>query len=200
MKAKEFIDKYESYCPQELSMEGDISGLQIGSLDKTIKRLMVTLDVRENTVAEAVEKGVDLIVTKHAPIFRPLKDLTSSPRNDILLELVKHDIAVYVSHTNIDIVPDGLNDWFCDLLGIKDREILTPTSDGYGIGRVGSIGPQSLEDLAQKVKSVTMEPIQLLAEWLSVVAVAKASIRMPLLRGHKSISRVTFIIIPPRIC
>lgn len=56
MKAKEFIDKYESYCPQELSMEGDISGLQIGSLDKTIKRLMVTLDVRENTVAEAVEK------------------------------------------------------------------------------------------------------------------------------------------------
>lgn len=154
MKAKEFIDKYESYCPQELSMEGDISGLQIGSLDKTIKRLMVTLDVRENTVAEAVEKGVDLIVTKHAPIFRPLKDLTSSPRNDILLELVKHDIAVYVSHTNIDIVPDGLNDWFCDLLGIKDREILTPTSDGYGIGWVGSIGPQSLEDLAQKVKSV----------------------------------------------
>ncbi|WP_019774330.1 Nif3-like dinuclear metal center hexameric protein, partial [Streptococcus sobrinus] len=61
MKAKEFIDKYESYCSQELSMEGDISGLQIGSLDKTIKRLMVTLDVRENTVAEAVEKGVDLI-------------------------------------------------------------------------------------------------------------------------------------------
>ena len=31
---------------------------------------------------------------------------------------------------------------------------MTPTSDGYGIGRVGSIGPQSLEDLAQKVKSV----------------------------------------------
>lgn len=154
MKAKEFIDKYESYCPQELSMEGDISGLQIGSLDKTIKRLMVTLDVRENTVAEAVEKGVDLIVTKHAPIFRPLKDLTSSPRNDILLELVKHDIAVYVSHTNIDIVPDGLNDWFCDLLAIEDREILTPTTDGYGIGRVGNIRPQSLEDLALNVKSV----------------------------------------------
>ncbi len=153
MKAREFIDKYESYCPQELSMEGDISGLQVGSLDKVIKKVMVTLDVRENTVAEAIKNGVDLIITKHAPIFRPLKDLTSSPRTDILLDLVKHDIAVYVSHTNIDIVPDGLNDWFCDLLTIEDREILTPTTDGYGIGRVGNIRPQSLEDLALNVKS-----------------------------------------------
>ncbi|MGT2894457.1 Nif3-like dinuclear metal center hexameric protein [Streptococcus downei] len=154
MKAREFIDKYESYCPQELSMEGDISGLQVGSLDKVIKKVMVTLDVRENMVAEAIKNGVDLIITKHALIFRPLKDLTSSPRTDILLELVKHDIAVYVSHTNIDIVPDGLNDWFCDLLAIEDREILTPTTDGYGIGRVGNIRPQSLEDLALNVKSV----------------------------------------------
>lgn len=135
-------------------MEGDISGLQVGSLDKVIKKVMVTLDVRENTVAEAIKNGVDLIITKHAPIFRPLKDLTSSPRTDILLDLVKHDVAVYVSHTNIDIVPDGLNDWFCDLLAIEDREILTPTTDGYGIGRVGNIRPQSLEDLALNVKSV----------------------------------------------
>ena len=71
MKAREFIDKYESYCPQELSMEGDISGLQVGSLDKVIKKVMVTLDVRENTVAEAIKNGVDLIITKHAPIFVP---------------------------------------------------------------------------------------------------------------------------------
>ncbi|MGT2930533.1 Nif3-like dinuclear metal center hexameric protein [Streptococcus dentasini] len=153
MKASDFIAKYESYCPQNLSMEGDISGLQLGSLDKTIKRVMVTLDVRETTVTEAIARNVDMIVTKHAPIFRPLKDLVSSPRTDILLELVKHDISVYVSHTNIDVVPDGLNDWFCDLLEIEDTEVLTPTVDGYGIGRVGNIRPLSLEELALKVKS-----------------------------------------------
>ena len=62
----------------------------------------------ENTVAEAIEKGVDLIIAKHAPIFRPVKDLVSSPDRDILLDLVKHDITVYVSHTNIDVVNDGL--------------------------------------------------------------------------------------------
>ena len=56
------------------------------------------------TTAEAIEKGVDLIIAKHAPIFRPVKDLVSSPDRDILLDLVKHDIAVYVSHTNIDMM------------------------------------------------------------------------------------------------
>ena len=141
MLASELIKTYEEFCPQELSMEGDVVGLQIGSLDKEIQKVMVTLDVRENTVAEAIEKGVDLIIAKHAPIFRPVKDLVSSPDRDILLDLVKHDIAVYVSHTNIDVVDDGLNDWFCDLLDIK-------------IGRLGDIVPQTIEELALKVKSV----------------------------------------------
>jgi len=59
MLASELIKTYEEFCPQELSMEGDVVGLQIGSLDKEIQKVMVTLDVRENTVAEAIEKGVD---------------------------------------------------------------------------------------------------------------------------------------------
>lgn len=62
MLASELIKTYEEFCPQELSMEGDVVGLQIGSLDKEIQKVMVTLDVRENTVAEAIEKGVDLIM------------------------------------------------------------------------------------------------------------------------------------------
>ena len=121
MLASELIKSYESFCPQELSMEGDVVGLQIG---------------------------------KHAPIFRPVKDLVSSPDRDILLDLVKNDIAVYVSHTNIDVVDDGLNDWFCDLLDIKKTTYLTETADKQGIGRVGDIVPQTIEELALKVKSV----------------------------------------------
>lgn len=152
MKASEIIARYEVYCPRELSMEGDISGLQIGTLDKDVKRVMIALDVRETTVAEVIEKGVDLIIVKHAPIFKPLKDLVATAQNQIYIDLVRHDIAVYVSHTNIDIVPDGLNDWFCELLEIKDTDILTPTADGYGIGRIGKIEEQTFSDFALKVK------------------------------------------------
>ncbi|MDY4760642.1 Nif3-like dinuclear metal center hexameric protein [Streptococcus thoraltensis] len=153
MLAKALIDRYEIYCPPEFSMEGDVVGLQIGSLDKDIKKVMVTLDVRENTVAEAIAKEVDLIITKHAPIFKDIKDLVSSPQRDILLNLVKNDIAVYVSHTNIDIIPNGLNDWFCQMLGIENTEPLFLTADQEGIGRIGDIPEQSLEDFAKKVKN-----------------------------------------------
>lgn len=152
MLAKELIERYERYCPPELSMEGDVVGLQIGTLDKDIKKVMVTLDVRENTVAEAIAEGVDLIITKHAPIFKGIKDLVSSPQRDILLDLVKHDIAVYVSHTNIDMISDGLNDWFCEILGIEHTEPLSLTTNQVGIGRVGEISEQTLEDFAKKIK------------------------------------------------
>ena len=164
LKASDIIARYESFCPKELSLEGDVAGLQIGTLDKEVKRVMVTLDVRENVVAEAIANQVDLIITKHAPIFKGVKDLVASPQRNILLDLVRHDIAVYVSHSNIDVVPNGLNDWFCECLGIFDTEPLSPTKDGFGIGRIGHIAEQSFEDFALKIKSVfNLDSVRLVA-------------------------------------
>lgn len=155
MLASDIIARYEAYCPQELSMEGDISGLQIGTLNKQVDKVLLALDIREQTVAEAIEAGVGLIIVKHAPIFRPLKDLVADrAQNQIYLNLIKHDIAVYVSHTNIDVVEDGLNDWFCQLLEIEETDFLSQTGEGRGIGRVGRIAPQTFGDLAFKVKQV----------------------------------------------
>ena len=57
MKASEVIKRYEAYCPQELSMEGDVCGLQVGTLQKDIHKVMVALDIREQTVAEAIAHG-----------------------------------------------------------------------------------------------------------------------------------------------
>ncbi|HEL2575663.1 TPA: Nif3-like dinuclear metal center hexameric protein [Streptococcus suis] len=155
MLASQLIARYQAFCPPHLAMEGDVSGLQIGTLKKDIKRVMVALDIRETTVAEAIDKQVDLIIVKHAPIFRPIKDLVADKlENQIYLNLIKHDIAVYVSHTDIDVVEGGLNDWFCELLGIEETTVLHETVEGHGIGRVGTIAEQTLEELAVKVKSV----------------------------------------------
>ena len=154
MLASEIIARYEAYCPQELSIEGDISGLQIGTLNKEVDKVLVALDIREQTVAEAIEAGAGLIIVKHAPIFRPLKDLVADKaQNQIVLDLIKHDIAVYISHTNIDVVEDGLNDWFCQLLEIEETSYLSQTGPDYGIGRVGKIAPQTFGEFAAKVKA-----------------------------------------------
>lgn len=140
---------YEKFCPKDLAVEGDPVGLQIGSLDAPVKKVLVTLDIREQTVLEAIEKDVDLILAKHPVIFRPLANLTDADSQEkIVLDLIKAGIAVYTSHTNIDVVDGGLNDWFCDLLDIKDTEILS----AEGLGRVGNITPMSLTDFSEKMK------------------------------------------------
>ena len=81
--------------PTRIFYGRDSRGLQIGTLDKEIQKVMVAFDIREETVAEAIDKGVDLIIVKHAPIFRPIKDLVASrPSKSDLYQLIKHDIAV----------------------------------------------------------------------------------------------------------
>lgn len=128
INGKEFIRRFEEYCPLWMAEEGDPVGLHIGTLDKPIQKIMMTLDVRPEVVAEAKAKNIDLIVAKHPPIFRPIKRLTSDdPQNAMYMELVKNDIAVYAAHTNMDIIWDGLNDWFCEMLEVEVSGYLTRT-------------------------------------------------------------------------
>ncbi|GMA47051.1 Nif3-like dinuclear metal center hexameric protein [Tetragenococcus muriaticus] len=130
LEAKEFITKFESFCPLWLAEQGDPCGLHIGSLDKKIDRVMMTLDVRPEVVSEAIEKDIDLIVAKHPPIFRPVDRLVADdPQTKMYIDLVKHDIAVYAAHTNMDIIWGGLNDWFCEMLGIKESHYLVKTHE-----------------------------------------------------------------------
>lgn len=126
----DFIRRFETFCPLWLAEEGDPVGLHIGDLNRDIKRIMMTLDVRPEVVAEAIEKKVDLIIAKHPPIFRPVKRLTpDTPQNKMYLDLIKHEIAVYAAHTNMDIMENGLNDWFCEELGIEVDHYLTKTHE-----------------------------------------------------------------------
>lgn len=128
LHAKDFIAKFESFCPLWLAEEGDPCGLHIGTLDKKIQRVMMTLDVRPEVVEEAITKDIDLIIAKHPPIFRSIDRLVSDdPQTKMYIDLLKNDIAVYAAHTNMDIIWGGLNDWFCEMLGINVTNYLTKT-------------------------------------------------------------------------
>lgn len=45
MKAKELVEQFEKFAPKKLAMQTDPAGLQIGSLDSDIHKVMTTLDV-----------------------------------------------------------------------------------------------------------------------------------------------------------
>src|SRR5690625_2319087 len=118
----------EAWAPKKLAYDWDNVGLQIGSFQKPVRKVMVTLDVLESVVDEAVEKDVNLIIAHHPFMFKPMKQLnTDSPKGRIIHKLLQNDITVYASHTNLDAASGVVNDMLCDLLGVDDRETLIRT-------------------------------------------------------------------------
>ncbi|MBO8164087.1 MAG: Nif3-like dinuclear metal center hexameric protein [Brevibacillus sp.] len=120
----------EELAPKWLAVEGDKIGLHVGTLQKPIRKVMVALDVLEEVVEEAIEQEADLIIAHHAVIFRPLKHLrTDLPAGRLYEKLLKHDIAVYTVHTNLDAASGGLNDWLAEMIGLTDVEVLDPAHE-----------------------------------------------------------------------
>lgn len=119
------IQLMERLAPKHYAVPDDKIGLQIGTAAKEIRRVLVTLDVTQVVAEEAASLGAELIVAHHAVIYRPLAVLrTDTPQGALIARLVRSDIAVYISHTNLDSAEGGLNDWMAEALGLRDCGVL----------------------------------------------------------------------------
>lgn len=115
------IQIFEQLAPKYLALPDDKIGLQVGTLNKAVNKVLLTLDVLENVVDEAIEKGVDLIIAHHPLIFKPLKNIrTDMPQGYLLEKLIKNDISVYVAHTNLDVAVNGVNDVLAEKIGLEN--------------------------------------------------------------------------------
>ncbi|SEN10189.1 Nif3-like dinuclear metal center hexameric protein [Paenibacillus sp. OV219] len=113
------VQLLEQLAPKHIAMENDKIGLQLGTLQKEVSKVLVALDVTDEVVDEAMAIGAQLIIAHHAIIYRPLAKLdTSTPAGKLYEKLIKNDIAVYIAHTNLDVADGGINDWMADMLGI----------------------------------------------------------------------------------
>lgn len=139
--AQMLIDRIEQFAPKTLAEAGDPTGLQIGDPNQPIHRVMTALDVRPEVVAEAIAQSVDFIWAHHEAMFFPAKNLDlSQPQNKMYADLIKHNIVVYASHTNLDSAAGGMNDWLADALALTAVEPLVPNADGRtGLGRIGML-------------------------------------------------------------
>ncbi|MGV3488776.1 MAG: Nif3-like dinuclear metal center hexameric protein, partial [Tuberibacillus sp.] len=115
------IKAFEAWAPPSLAEKWDKVGLQVGTLKKEIKKVMITLDVLENVVDEAAAEGVDLIFAHHPLIFHPLeKLLTDEGQSKIVAKCIQHNMTVYAAHTNLDVATGGMNDWLADSLQLQN--------------------------------------------------------------------------------
>jgi dinuclear metal center YbgI/SA1388 family protein len=120
----------ERFAPLPLQEDYDNSGLLTGDKNREARAVLVTLDVTKDVVLEAIHKGCNMIVAHHPFIFSGLKKVTGA--NDVeqtLILAIKHDIAIYAAHTNIDAAKNGLNKRFADKLGLIRQQVLSPVKN-----------------------------------------------------------------------
>ncbi|MBL7941461.1 MAG: Nif3-like dinuclear metal center hexameric protein [Flavobacteriales bacterium] len=127
MQLKEIILALNELAPPSLQEDYDNSGLITGHAEMNVTGALLSLDCTEAVVNEAIQLGLNLIIAHHPIIFRGLKSITG--RNYVertVIKAIKHDVAIYAIHTNLDNVRQGVNAAIAGRLGLQDLRILAP--------------------------------------------------------------------------
>lgn len=127
-----YIDNMAPFAKQD---GFDNSGLLVGSMEATVTKVLVCLDINRKTAEEAAMRGAELIVSHHPVIFHKLSAVEISNPINIL---IKNGISAICAHTNIDIAADGISDMMLALLDFRgETKVLEPIhKDGSGYGRI----------------------------------------------------------------
>ena len=122
------VTKYlEKIAPLHLQESYDNSGLQVGDLNCDLTGVLVSLDVTLEVIDDAINQKCNLIVAHHPVIFGDLKKVTNNfLTGSIIYKAIKNDINIYAIHTNLDNVPNGVNNKIAELIGLKRKRILLP--------------------------------------------------------------------------
>ena len=156
---REIIDSIESVAPRSAQEEWDNSGMQVGDTGREIHSVLLTTDVTPEVVNEAIMRGCDLIVSHHPLLFHGLKQVCGqTPQARVVAQAIKHDIAIYSAHTNLDSVIGGINTRLAEKLGVEDYKPLSGSplqGEGNYLGTVGRLPePMRYEDFIAHVREV----------------------------------------------
>ena len=132
MKISAVINAIESYAPRAFQEKWDNSGVQIALPPDTDEctGVLLCLDVNEAIVAEAKQRGCNLIVSHHPLIFKGFKSLTGATVQErAALEAIRAGIAVYSAHTSLDSTRGGISYEMASLLGAEVTDVLEPAEN-----------------------------------------------------------------------
>ena len=164
MKIKEIIDALEIFAPLPLQDGFDNAGLQVGLTDVEATGALLCLDVTEDVVEEAINQGVNLIISHHPLMFRGYKSITGKDYTErCIMNAIKNEITVYAMHTNLDNAPNGVNYMIAEKIGLKNVRVLDPK-----------------EYMQQETNSENDTEINGMSEWLTAGAGAIGELEEPM--------------------
>jgi len=138
---RELLEHFEQLWPLAGSEEWDAPGLVSGSNEQAISRVLLSVDVTSEIIAEAEDGGFDLILAHHPLLLKGVKSVSeSTSKGSLIARAIRANIAIYGAHTNADIVEAGVSDVLAKSLGLVDLTPLVATENrGEGHGRIGSL-------------------------------------------------------------
>jgi len=159
----DLIEILSEIAPTHLAEDWDNVGMQIGRTDWPVRTIWVALDPTPDVIEAACQGSADLLVTHHPLIFSPIKTIDLlTPIGKSIGMCIRHQLAIYSAHTNLDIVPEGLNDVLVNMLALDNVSAMVPirqppdekSDRKVGMGRLGELpSPIRLESLAGKLKT-----------------------------------------------
>lgn len=126
MNVKDIIESLNNWTPREVAIEKDNVGLQVGTLNKKVKNILISLEINSKVIQEAIQNRCNLIITHHPLIFNPIFSIQpeSNEISFLIEKLIKNDITVFSMHTNLDSVKDGVSFELAKKLELKNIKIL----------------------------------------------------------------------------
>lgn len=191
LKVNEICSIMEQYAPVSLSESYDNVGLMIGNSEENVSSVLVALDCTLDVIDEALDKKCNFILTHHPLLFKKPANITNETLlGRKIIKLVKNNINVYSSHTNLDSANGGINDKLVELLGFSGAEILSPVNKH----KINIIENKNLTEMVGIGRIISIKSEITLSSLCNIV---KDRLQIPVLRyigqDDKKIARIAFI-------
>ncbi|ETN61980.1 anon-35F/36A [Anopheles darlingi] len=154
------VAKLNGFAPESLCEKWDNVGLLIEPyLRREVSNILLTNDLTEMVMSEAMTLSAELIISYHPPIFAPLKRITQKSWKERIVTLCLQEcIAVYSPHTCWDNVTNGVNDWLATALPLASSQPIQEnlSNPSYGAGRICVVqGELTLRQAIDRIKDHT---------------------------------------------
>lgn len=161
IELKVLVGTFEELWPIAGAESWDSPGLVCGNPRQGVQKILLSVDVTAEVLAEAKATNCDFILSHHPVLFKPVSEISeTSAKGTLLTQAITAGIAIYSAHTNADIVPDGVSDTLAKQLGLTGAKPLSTSGESHsgnsdkaiGHGRIGQLDePIKLGDFARAI-------------------------------------------------
>lgn len=152
-KVSDVISAAERLWPSEAAEEWDKPGLVCGSSNATVSSVLLSVDVTQELVDEAIAQGFDLVISHHPYLLRGVNSVAEDTgKGSVLAAAIRANLSLFAAHTNADITETGVSATLANALGLQGMTPLVPKDATVGHGRIGRLAsPLSLVDFARLI-------------------------------------------------